>query len=750
MAKRQQERYRRMKVTKPRPLSAKAIAKSLVSGSLGMGGDFAQLGMMAQPGAMMSPTVREAADKMPLTSEKIAQSMGVDTDSPEFLASALAPGPPGSSLVKMAKIGAAGKKMALSLPALSGIMVRSESKAIKAAEAMEKAGKSPEEIWSSLGIYRAPDPTEKGPWLSEISDVPLKIKTENLKTLDEVIKEDFKVTPTSYVGPEDSFSAYGKASEVIDHPELFKKMPELKDIIVQVDPYAEGIRGAYRQDKVKITSPESIQNKNVVTIAGPTKRMHLKESQENLARFEAELQKEKEVLAEMLDSDSGPFGPVSFPEKYRNMNREEVFEEATRIREKTPVMIDRTVEEQSLITLNEVMSEVDRLQSQVNAQKKLVTDLESGPLAIKEPEFTPEMESTMAHELQHAVQHVEDLPKGGSPESMQWLSEKAIKHAAKKKAGKDVATLHVAKENYNELLQEVQVLNDLDYLQKLQKYIYSDNPTRNARFIRNNGILQTNDFANKLGSQPKKHKKYEYGEWLRNAGRMLQDKVMEKYMDPNASTSHGALSRADRVFFELAGMEKTDEAQNLFDVDVLRFRKDEYKAIQEAQNLPPDPAVIENFNKQISDAEGKSKQTVNLFRRAVNNASALGLDYNKIPENQVKNAINRRRTKMKNLSKDYGIYTDMERELRKMSEKLMREGSGAEFEAYQRLAGEAEARLVQERLKLAKSSSDEASQLPTKSYDVPIDELLYLPQNNPVRKIKANQASQQILEEAMP
>ncbi len=71
-----------MKVTKPRDVSAKAIGKSLVAGSLGMPADLAQMAMMAQPGAMMSPTVREAADQMPLTSEKIAQSMDVDTESP--------------------------------------------------------------------------------------------------------------------------------------------------------------------------------------------------------------------------------------------------------------------------------------------------------------------------------------------------------------------------------------------------------------------------------------------------------------------------------------------------------------------------------------------------------------------------------------------------------------------------------------------------------------------------------------------
>ena len=118
-----------MKVTKPRAVSAKAIGKSLVSGSLGMGGDLAQMAMMAQPGAMMSSTVREAADKMPLTSEKIAQGMGVDTNSPEFLASALAPGPPGSSAVKLAKAGTVAKNLVGAIP-VAGALKKTKTPAV--------------------------------------------------------------------------------------------------------------------------------------------------------------------------------------------------------------------------------------------------------------------------------------------------------------------------------------------------------------------------------------------------------------------------------------------------------------------------------------------------------------------------------------------------------------------------------------------------------------------------------------------
>lgn len=119
-----------MKVTKPRAVSAKSIGKSIVSGTLGMPMDLAQMAMMSQPGAMMSSTVREAADKIPMTSEKIASSMGVDTDSPEFVAGTMmSPGPPGSSAVKLAKAGTVAKNLVGAIP-VAGALKKTKTPAV--------------------------------------------------------------------------------------------------------------------------------------------------------------------------------------------------------------------------------------------------------------------------------------------------------------------------------------------------------------------------------------------------------------------------------------------------------------------------------------------------------------------------------------------------------------------------------------------------------------------------------------------
>ena len=48
------------------------------------------------------------------------------------------------------------------------------------------------------------------------------------------------------------------------------------------------------------------------------------------------------------------------------------------------------------------------------------------------------------------------------------------------------------------------------------------------------------------------------------------------------------------------------------------------------------------------------------------------------------------------------------------------------------------------------TAEDLATQLPTKGYDVPVEELYYIPQKNPVRKIKSELAAERIMEEALP
>ena len=752
----------------------KKLAKGAAIQTAGLPGDIAYLmerGM--QPGYGTTKQLEE----MPGTSADIARRMDVDPDSPEFAASGfLAPVPP------IGKIAALADKIGMTLPALSGILIRSGSKAIAKAEKMEEAGKTPEEIWNALGVYRAPDPTDKGPWLSEISDVPMKIKTEKLKTLEEVIKDDLKIDYKGYTGG-DTFSAYGKAEDVVDHPQLFKEMPELKEVIIQVDPYDDYVKGSYKQESIKI-KPKGGEvfgsdipfetTKNVVTVTGPTKHQKVYEAQKVLGNRRAEYEEFNRHISDKKDLLRLSIGQED-ANKIRMMSAKEVHDEARRINKETPVIIDRTNLEHKIVDLHLDYLEAKRLGDSLKAQTDLIEDLKKG----KEPAFTPEMESTMVHELQHGVQHIEDLPKGGSPAAAKYTAEEAIRYATAKKAGKETAKLYRQDMAYNDLMEEVQVLNDLQYLQKLQKFIYSDNPTRNARFIRNNGILQTSDQAKKIGSPPKRHKKFEYGEWLRSAARNIQNEIISKYTRLRAGDEPSLLQQRynlDSMDSErmLRASDKVmlDRLQDSGSkADRLRFEKETYRKQQEALNKDIDPNWIDYMNDQINAAERAAERakydgSLNPFRMATKQESAIGIDFLEIPENKVKNAIDRRRRQMDKLSKDARAYQDMERKIEKLH-KDFQENNYTEYDTYMRYAGEAEARLVQSRRDLGLeaeefrkqknikrsqqfTAEDLATQLPTKGYDVPVEELYYIPQKNPVRKIKSELAAERIMEEALP
>ena len=96
-----------MKVTKPRPVDKKAVAKSILAGTLGLPGDIVQLSedFMRPDG---DPAVQKQIDEMPLTSDWFARKLDVDPDSPEYIGGTIAsPAPPVgkiASIIKAAKL----------------------------------------------------------------------------------------------------------------------------------------------------------------------------------------------------------------------------------------------------------------------------------------------------------------------------------------------------------------------------------------------------------------------------------------------------------------------------------------------------------------------------------------------------------------------------------------------------------------------------------------------------------------------
>lgn len=116
----------------------KKLAGGLVSGAGGQIMDMAQIAAMTQPGAMISPTVRKAAENVPLTSTDLAAKLGLDPNDPAVIAAqAMAPGVPAAK-AKMVGLALAGslKDVAKSVQKIGNLKIVSTRfpTAVKATE----------------------------------------------------------------------------------------------------------------------------------------------------------------------------------------------------------------------------------------------------------------------------------------------------------------------------------------------------------------------------------------------------------------------------------------------------------------------------------------------------------------------------------------------------------------------------------------------------------------------------------------
>lgn len=104
-----------------------------------------------------------------------------------------------------------------------GIFTTARPEIAQRADELSAQGLPRRDIWSVLGVYKAPGNVGKNPWLEEIHDYGAQLKTENLTA-----------TPSGYILP-----AGGKLSDVLEHPRLYSQLPEMGDVGVRT----EGING---------------------------------------------------------------------------------------------------------------------------------------------------------------------------------------------------------------------------------------------------------------------------------------------------------------------------------------------------------------------------------------------------------------------------------------------------------------------------------------------------------------------------
>ena len=442
----------------------------------------------------------------------------------------------GTDLETYARIGA-GFFDPVPIPMTAGVFASNRAKnlpkmSLAKAQKMEKGfnknAKYPltpytkQEIFDDTGFFKGPD----GEWRFEISDKDMKVNQEFLKTKTDLWGKEV------YRGPGyDQGQTYGKLSDAIDHPELFKAYPELEDVYLKFIPPGSdelvgsgGLHGSYNDagEMVPISntpkSPpggfktageesdfnaaigEKVPEKyaKVIMVVAPTRQREIKRLELIVddANLDVSLGSKRVALAKSVIAEGGDL-------KYTGL-------------ESAGVML-----EEAQKSLKQNLPELERLK------------------AGGQPDLNFSVKSTITHEIQHAIQGIEDLPRGGNAHTAYRETEDAVLGPLKAKAkekfpNQGSSGLPEQKRLYDEKLRDMSMMDDVQYLQQLQKFINSDNPTRNARYIESSSysyeVSNSYDMKTWLGPRPNKRKTKEYTEYLRKKALLYQHIVIDKYV----------------------------------------------------------------------------------------------------------------------------------------------------------------------------------------------------------------------------
>jgi len=290
-----------------------------------------------------------------------------------------------------------------------------------------------------------------------------------------------------------------------------------------------------------------------------------------------------------------------------------------------------------------------------------------------QPDVTFNVKSVLTHELQHAVQDLENFPRGGSPRYAETYTRQHIEDIPKR-AGTDMPEVEYNVRVRNQMLEEMYALDRINQLQFLQRYINSDQPTRSARLIENNALSYelTSRERDWLGSKPSRRNKKKYGEYLRRKAQLYQAKILNRFFE-EPETIQRALQFMGGHEVRKGNISQADAVQMLrtYNPEAL-LSPDSYFPVTDP-GMNPDAIVHPNW-------------------------LALG-------EKPVKNAISRLSRRADKYYADQGIKSEVEKrwkDFEKVRERGIHEpGFSSENEFYYRLAGEAESRAVQDRYRRA-------------------------------------------------
>lgn len=174
--------------------------------------------------------------------------------------------------------------------------------------------------------------------------------------------------------------------------------------------------------------------------------------------------------------------------------------------------------------------------------------------------------STMLHELQHAIQQIEGMAKGGNPTVMPKI--------IRKQWSEELEPLQEANSKFRGNLMRLQAASGQQYLNTLDKLSVADNIKPSQVFRFSDWYKYSGDIHDELGKMPTR-KSFARDEWLRRASQIMKQKVVEekpylldyKLDEREANNLYRAASR---------GLDKTRKEARAFD-DIQRKYQELYK-----------------------------------------------------------------------------------------------------------------------------------------------------------------------------
>jgi hypothetical protein len=492
---------------------------------------------------------------------------------------------------------------------------------------MDKSGQSKYQIYEETGFWKGPE----GEWRFEIDDKDIEFKQDAMKSFQDVWQYE---TPS--VLRELTDIKYAPITDAVDHPELFEAYPELKEYYIKVDPDPSGFYRGYQQGKgEKVPLPGGFEEtRPIIMLRAPTRESEIDRLEKLLEGKKGYLSNKMEELQMLEGRRDGPAGS----EEYQKM-----------------------VE---LITSEE---------KAIAGIEKQVQSLRDGA----QPDPTFSIKSTLVHELQHAVQDIENFPRGGNVESSVMQTESAIQQIAEQ-TGKSLTQIRqdVGLRNYK--IAQIAALDKIRYLQFLQRFKNSDNPTRSARLINNSSLNYeiTAGERDWLGPPPSRRNIPKYGAYLRRKAELYQAKVIDNILKREEHPDGFYNVYADA----LSEVKRYEERRGK--VDLSNIKRDDFH--------PKNIGTIEFYNQRKMGG-----------RPLANPDELTHPNYAAIPENVLKNAIKRLSKEADQMLGEQKVLSKIE-DATKELEKVKRDNPfDYQTELYYRLAGEAEARAVQKRFEMA-------------------------------------------------